>query len=252
MIGQMPARSGLLRIRWLIYAALIAFIAVTAVVLIRVFRPEVIVTRLVEGPVIRAVYATGSIAPEREFPLRATNEGTLGKVMVDKGSVVKTGEAVAQIVDPALIYAVDRARAELVEKLARADEKTSPVFAELDARIRATTQQLEIAQREETRMRDAFEAGGGSRTDVDRAVDRTQSAWATLESFKGQRGSKSLELTREVELARSALKTAQWKLDQQTLVCPIATVQSPHHPPSRVACFRAWRRSSALQDSRTK
>lgn len=217
----MPARRGLSSIRWSIYAGAIVLLAVAAITTLRFFRTSVVVTTPVEGPVIRAVYATGTVEPEREFPIRATNEGTLEKVFVDKGSPVKAGDKVAQIVDPALLYSVDQAQADVNEKVARADVATSPVLSEYDARIKAATEQLGIAKREEKRLRDAYEAGGGSQSDVDRASDRTQTMWAALEGFKSQRGSKVLELTREVELAQSALKIAQWKLSQQLLTSPI-------------------------------
>lgn len=233
----MPVRSGLLSLKSLAYLLVIVLIAVGGVFFFRLLRPKVVVTRLVEGPVIRAVYATGTVAPEREFPVRATNEGTLEKVFVDKGSTVKAGEPLAEIVEPALIFARDMAQADLNEKLARADEKTSPVLAELDARIKAGSEQLEIAIREERRLRAAFEGGGGSQSDVDRAADKTQSYWAAVESWKGQRGTRLLELTRDVETARSALKTAEWKLDQQLLKSPIdgVVLDRPKSQGTRVA-----------------
>jgi multidrug efflux pump subunit AcrA (membrane-fusion protein) len=237
IIPPMSARRGLLPFKWLVYFGVIALLAVGMFAFFRMLRANVVVTKLVEGPVVRAVYATGTVAPEREFPVRATNEGTLEKVLVDKGSVVAAGQPLAQIVDPALIYAVDQAQSNLTEKLARADEKTSPVLAELDARIKATTEQLGIATREERRLREAFEGGGGSRSDVDRASDRTQTVWAALESYKSQRGMRVLELTREAEGAGSELKTAQWKLDQQTLKSPIdgVVLDRPKSQGTRVA-----------------
>lgn len=237
MIGPMPARRGLLPFRWLIYAFAVVVLAAGLFGLVRLFRTEVVVTRLVEGPVIRAIYATGTVAPEREFAIRATNEGTLEKVYVDKGSLVKTGDPLAQIVDPALVYAVDRAQADLTESLARADPAASPVLAEFDARISAATEQLEIATREEARLKQTLEAGGGSRTDVDRAIDRVQTIWAQLEGWKSQRAAKLLELEREVEFARSALRTAQWRLDQQQLKSPVdgVVLDRPTSQGTRVA-----------------
>ena len=156
IINTMPARHGFSPLKLISLLLVIAVLATGGLYSFRLLRPSVVVTRLVEGPVIRAVYATGTISPEREFPVRATNEGTLETLFVDKGSVVQSGDRLAQIVDPALIYSVDMAAADLNEKLARADEKSSPVLAELDARITASTQQLEIAQREERRLREAF------------------------------------------------------------------------------------------------
>jgi multidrug efflux pump subunit AcrA (membrane-fusion protein) len=184
-------------------------------------RPSVTTTTLTTGPIIHAVYATGTISPVREYPIRSRRAGTLQAVLVDKGDRVATSQPVAIIADPSLTYAVEKAQAELTEKLARAESATSPVLAEFDAKIRATAEMLEIAQRDETRLRQLFEKQAGSTTDLDRAMDRVQSTTMSLESMKSQRDSMVLELRREVAFAESALRSAQWDLAEQTSTSPI-------------------------------
>src|SRR4029079_7305916 len=102
-----------------------------------------------------------------------------------------------------------------------AEPKSSPVLQEFDARISAGGAQLEIAQREETRLRGLIERNAASQTDLDAASDRVKALWSTVESFKAQRGAKQLELERELTVAKSALATAEWYVDQQTLKAPI-------------------------------
>ena len=109
---------------------------------LRFARPHVTVTEVVEGPVVQAFYSTGTIQPEREYPIKSNTAGILTEVRVDKGARVKKGDALAVVTDPALIYTADKAKAELDEKLKRADEKTSPVLQEFDAKINAMNDML--------------------------------------------------------------------------------------------------------------
>src|SRR5262245_22996907 len=83
--------------------------------------PAVTVTEAVEGPVVQAFYSTGTVQPEREYPIKANVPGTVEEVKVDKGDRVKAKDVLAVVADPALRYQVDKAAAELKERVARAD-----------------------------------------------------------------------------------------------------------------------------------
>src|SRR5436190_1764204 len=106
----------------------IAVVGAIAAAAMHFFRPEVVVTEAVEGPVVQAFYSTGTIQPEREFPIKSNTAGILTEVKVDKGDRVTKGAAMAIVSDPALEYARDKAQAELTEKIERAEDKTSPVL----------------------------------------------------------------------------------------------------------------------------
>jgi HlyD family secretion protein len=184
-------------------------------------RPHVQVTRTVEGPVVQAFYSTGTVQPEREYPIRANHAGIITQLLVDKGDTVKKDQVLAVVEEKELQYQLDKAAAELKEKKARADEKTSPVIREFDARIAANAEILEIARREQKRLEGLSETSSASPTDVDRAIDRVKQVWGEYEGLKAQRATKLLELRREVEVAESAVATAQWNLDRQTVRSPI-------------------------------
>lgn len=216
----MHSTKGLSILRLIVVLAIVAALAGGGFILYASLRPSVTTTRVIDGPVIRAVYATGTMSPVREYPIRTPTAGTLEKVLVDKGDHVTVGQLLAVVNDPALTYELTRAKAELVEKQARAAE-VSPVLAEYDARIKAAGEQLSIAQREEKRLRELLENQARSTTDLDRAADRTQGAWMMLESMKSQRQSKQLELQREVATAEAAVQTAQWGVDEGQLKSPI-------------------------------
>src|SRR5205814_804305 len=127
------AQSAVRIIIWVCIA--VVGVVATGTVVLRVVRPVVTVTEAVEGPVVQAFYSTGTIQPEREFPIKSNTAGILTEVRVDKGDHVTNGLALAVVSDPSLVYAKDKAQAELNEKLKRADETSSPVLSEFDARI---------------------------------------------------------------------------------------------------------------------
>lgn len=207
---------------------LILILLVSAVVLagigwglIQYLRPVVTVTEAVKGPLVQAFYSTGTVQPEREYPIRSNIAGTIDKVLVDKGTRVKRGDPLAVVIDPALLFTADKAKAELEEKLRRADPSDSPVLAEYDARLKGTRELLEIAQREVSRVTALMQSSAGSQNDMDRAMDRVKGLLIDSESVKAQRDAKKLELNREVEVAKSALHIAEWNVEQQTLKAPI-------------------------------
>src|SRR5580765_3213223 len=80
--------------------ALLVVVAVAAAVL-HFVRPVVTVTEAVTGPVVQAFYSTGTIQPEREFPIKSNTAGTLTEVRVDKGDHVTKGQPLAIVTDPA-------------------------------------------------------------------------------------------------------------------------------------------------------
>lgn len=203
----------------LVVLTLLALLSLAAVgfALLYFSSARVVVSEAVEGPVVQAFYSTGTIQPEREYPIRSNTAGILTEVKVDKGDAVKSGQVLAVVSDPELTFAAQKARAEMEERQQRADPAESPVILELDARITATQALLEIAQREELRIRALLERNAASQTDLDTALDRLKTVWANLESFKAQRGAKLLELKRELAVAQAALDTANWNLDQQNL-----------------------------------
>jgi multidrug efflux pump subunit AcrA (membrane-fusion protein) len=192
-------------------------------------RPTVTVTEVVEGPVVEAFYATGTLEPDREYPVRATGGGIVQKPAttrpyVDKGDHVAEGQPLAVVADAQWQAAYDRAKAELGEKRKRADEKSSPVLAEYDAKVRATAEQLEIARREQDRIIRLLETGGTTPTEFDQAMNRVHAMTMDQESFKAQREQAKLALQKDLDVAEAALKAAEWNLGQQTLRSPVAGV----------------------------
>ncbi|HEY8665949.1 MAG TPA: biotin/lipoyl-binding protein, partial [Tepidisphaeraceae bacterium] len=207
----MRGRRGQMSIKWVVGVVIAACAAVGAGIgIMKIARAGVTVTLAVEGPVVQAFYSTGTVAPQREYPIKSNIAGTLEDVRVDKGDAVRAGDVLAIVADSALDYQHSKALAELQEKIALADDKNSPVLHEYDARLSATNEMLAIAQREQARLLKLAEANAASQTDVDRATDHLKQVWIEAESIKTQKAAKKLSLLREVKVAEAALKTAQW------------------------------------------
>jgi RND family efflux transporter MFP subunit len=222
MLQAMRRRPAQASVRWIVGTTVgVGAVVVVAIASLRFTAAQVVVTDAVEGPVVQAFYSTGTIQPERDFPIKVNVAGTLTAVHVDKGDVVKADQALAVVTDPELEYIARRSEAEVQEKRKRADPKNSPDLQEYDARITAAQAQLDIAQREQERIKGLIERNAASQTDLDSAMDRVKTIWAQAEGFKSLRAAKQLEMERELAVAQAALDTANWNLQQQTIKAPI-------------------------------
>ena len=231
-------RRGRSPVRVVVFIAICAAIAWGGWAIYNRFaRPVVQVTTLSNGPVVQAFYATGTIQPRREYPIKSNTAGTLVKVLVDKGAKVKAGDVLALVNDPLIQYKVDRSKAELDEQKLRADEKTSPVLTEFDSKILAMQDMLAIANRDLERQKELSKNNAGSSTDTDRATDKVKERWSTIESLKAQRAAKVLELKRMVDVAQAVLDSAISDQAQQTLHAPIdgVVLDRPTSQGTRVA-----------------
>ncbi|HEY7120092.1 MAG TPA: efflux RND transporter periplasmic adaptor subunit [Tepidisphaeraceae bacterium] len=184
--------------------------------------PRVQVTRPVRGPVVQAFYATGTVAPEREYAVRSNVAGILFlEAGIDKGVAVIKDQLLGRVVSDDLEKKLKQAQAELKEKQQRADEKTSPVLQEYDKREQALTAIHDIAEREYKRLLQLSESNNAQVVEIERALDRIKTVWSELEVVKAQRATKRLELQKDLEMAQSAYGIAKWNIDQQEIKAPI-------------------------------
>jgi multidrug efflux pump subunit AcrA (membrane-fusion protein) len=226
------ARGG---VRLIVLLALAAAIGTAVFFAVRSFaRPQVQVTHTVQADVVQAFYATGTIVPEREYPLRAQVAGVLAlEPGIDKGGAVTKGQLVGRVISDDLEKKFKQAEAELKEKQIRADEKQSPVLREFDKRIEAYQAMLDIVGRELTRLGKLDETGSARQIEIDRAQDKQKTVWAELEAAKAQRDAKLLELKKDLQIAESNLGIARWNVDQQELRSPVEGVVLDWPTPNR-------------------
>ncbi len=231
-------RRGKSTLRLTVYFFVAALIAAGGWWGVRAFiTPRVDVTRPMRGPVVQAFYATGTVRPHREYPVKSATAGTLDKVLVDKGDRVKAGQPIAIVSDPSLVFQNAKAKGELDEKMQRVDPKTSPVLIEYDERLRISAERITIAQREVERVNKLIATSAASSVDLDRAMDAIKMLESDRAGLQQTRAAKVLELDRELQTARSAYNIAQWQLDEQTLKAPIdgVVLDRPTSKGTRVA-----------------
>jgi multidrug efflux pump subunit AcrA (membrane-fusion protein) len=200
-----------------------ALVGVCAFYVVRTLAfPQVQVTRLTTGPVVQAFYATGSVVPEREYSVHSNVAGILElQPGIDKGVTVKKDQLLARVISDDLEKKYKQAQAELKEKQARADEKTSPVLMEFDKRNEAFTEILAIAKKELQRLLKLAESQNANPIEIERSQDRVKTVWSELEANKAQRGAKLLEVKKDLEVAQAALEIAKWNIDQQDIKAPV-------------------------------
>jgi RND family efflux transporter MFP subunit len=208
-------------VRWIVLAALVLGAMGAAYFVLAALRPTVTVTEVVNRRVVQAFYATGTVSPDREYPIRTHTDGLLVDVFVDKGDAVKRGQPLAQVSDPNLEAKVKQAEAEVAQRQALADAKTSPVLREFEGKLRFTKEMVETAQREYDRLRKLVESNAATQIDVDRAADRLKTVSMELWNWQAQRDSKVLELQKDVDTARAMLEAAKENERRQTLTSPL-------------------------------
>lgn len=186
--------------------------------------PTVTCTEAVKGPVVQAFYATGTLLPDREYPIKSNVEGIVTEVLVDKGVAVKKGDKLALVRVEEYLMRHSQAKADYELKKLQVDEAGSPVLREYDAKLKAAMEQLAIAQRDLERIRQLHKTKDAAINDLDRSQDKWQTVWSIVESIKAQKAARKLELARDLEVARAALDIAEWNLQEQTIRSPIEGV----------------------------
>jgi multidrug efflux pump subunit AcrA (membrane-fusion protein) len=182
--------------------------------------PRVLLTEVVEGPVVQAFYATGTLVPYREFPVKSNVEGIVVEVLVDKGEAVKKGQKLAQVYVEEFLLKQQQAVADLELKQAQAGVK-SPALLEFDVRIASLESQLEIAKREFNRLSQIRDTGGRTLSELDKAEEAVKTLTHARDALRSAKDTKRLELDRDVKVAKAALELAEWNVEEQTITSPI-------------------------------
>ena len=184
-------------------------------------RPAVTVSEVIDGPVVQAFYATGTVRPRIEYPISTSVAGIVDQVLVTQGQIVKKGQPLAVVSDPNLAYEADKAKADLQTKREFADPASSPVLRQFDQQIVAAEAMLKVAAQTSQRFSTLADKNAASANDRDQAVEHTKKIWGDLESLRAQRAAKLRELAQDVEVAESADRAARENVERQTLRSPV-------------------------------
>lgn len=212
-------RRGFVRV--IVIAAAILVIGGGVLAFVWFSRPGLTVTRVIEGPVIQAFYATGTVRPRLEYPISSSVGGLVTQVLVNQGEAVKKDQPLASVSDPNLQAEADKARANLKTRLDFLEPATSPVLMQFDRQITAAQAMLDVVQQQEERFTTLAQRNAASANDRDTVIEHKKKLWGDVESLKAQREAKLRELQQDVEYARAADRAARELLGRQTLRSPI-------------------------------
>ncbi len=207
-------------VRWIVIVAVVLGLGSAGFAMYWFSRPMVTVTRVVEGPVVKSFYATGTVQPVTEYPIKAGNAGVIVKLLIDKGSAVKKNQELAVVDDPQLGFKRDKAAADIEHARRRAADPGSPVLQEYDVKLKAMETMFKHAKEEDDRLH-STDLKGASQSEKDKAADRVKDLWSQEETLKAQRAAIKLQLETDLKIAEAASVAAEKDFTRQTLRSPI-------------------------------
>lgn len=149
-------------------------------------RPKpVVVTPVVRGSAIDAVYAVASVEAMDRVTVKAKVAGAIAELKVREGEFVKKGDVVAVIDSPALRFQLERGKADQWAASQQA-ATTSPQLAALEAQARATEASLKNARDEQARFARLASTGAVSPADLERATNNVAILEAQLMAQRAQ------------------------------------------------------------------
>ena len=185
--------------------------------------PEVTVATVKRSRWQRTTNQNGRIVAYGSVDVYARTSGYLKHVNVDIGHRVKHGDVLAEVYDPELAIAADKARAEVgrararLEKAQAAMQVSRAAMAVETARVLASARALgeaeakaQIPKRELDHTRNLAAKGGVAQEEVDSMADRYASAQAGMATARSQ-----LDVARATEVeARAKVEAAKADVDE--------------------------------------
>jgi HlyD family secretion protein len=178
--------------RLFVLAALLAVVVV--VVLSRLKPVPVVVSPVVRGKAIDAVYATGTVEAEDRVQVKAKASGSIAEIVVKEGRTVKKGDLLARIDNPVVSYELKRGQADLSAAAAQSGTNAPQVSA-LRGQWKATEAELVSARQDLERIEKLAQTGSVSAAEVDRGRARVAQLEGTLASNEAQQRALRIDLS---------------------------------------------------------
>jgi HlyD family secretion protein len=198
-----------------------AILAVAGFSLARYFRPvDVVVTPVVRGHVVDAVYATGTVEAERRVMVKAKVAGPVAELPVTEGDPIRMGQLLARIDNPAAAFDLRKGQVEEVAAAAQAG-KNAPQLASLRAKAEALETQLRAAEREAARAEQLFKSGAIGETEWEKARDQATALRADLEAQRAEERAQRIELEANAGRAQAATRSLATKVSDAEVRAPV-------------------------------
>lgn len=202
-------------------AFVLVLAAIAAFVVARRLKPvAVVVTPVVRGKAVDAVYATGTVEAENRVSVKAKTSGSLAEVLVKEGTPVKKGDLLARIDNPAVTFDLKRGQAELAAASALA-AKSSPELRALEMQAKSIGAELDLARQELARTEKLAATGAVTPSEVDRARSRVTQLEGQLAANDAQKSSMRIDLSAKAQSSAAEVHTLASRVADTEVRAPI-------------------------------
>ena len=217
MVATPESRSR--RLRYLV--ALLLLVAVAGLVVYQRSRAlAVVVTPVVRGQALEAVYATGSVEAENRVEVKAQVAGTIAQLLVREGAKVKQGDLLARIDNKAATFELKRGTSDLSAASAQA-ARDAPQLAALAGQARSIRAELDTARSELLRSEALHKSGGVPKSELDRARGRVEQLEGSLEANAAQQRSLRIDLSANVARQTAQVQSLAAKVSDAEVRAPL-------------------------------
>jgi HlyD family secretion protein len=204
--------------------AAVAATVLVAVSAARLLRPAtVIVSPVVRGTAIEAVYATGTVEAVDRVTVKAKSAGTILQLTVREGARVSRGDLLASIDVRPLRADLSRARAEASAAALHA-APSAPQVAMLEAQAQVLASELAQARSDADRLERLATEGSAPAAELDRARTRIAVLDAQLTANEAQRRALRIDLSARALGASAAAESLEARVLDAEVRAPLTGV----------------------------
>ncbi len=181
---------------------------------------SVVVTPVVRGTAIDAVYATGTVEAEDRVQIKAKTSGSLADIFVKEGDRIKKGDLIARIDSPQLSFELKRGKVDLSAASAQGGA-SAPQLEALKAQALAIGADLSMARQDLGRIEKLLSSGAVAQAELDRARARVVQLEATLQANESQQKALRIDLSANTARQAAQVKTLESRLADTEVRAPM-------------------------------
>lgn len=205
--------------RWLALGGAVV-LGASAIAWTRFRAVPVVVSPVVRGQAVEAVYATGSVEAADRVVVKAKTSGSIAELFAREGSKVKKGDLLARIDNPTASFDLERGRTDSNAASAQAG-KEAPQLAALAAQGRAVEAELKQAKLELERSRKLVERGSAPASESELAQARVDQLQGTLDANRAQQRALRIDLSANAKRQASQVKSLTARVADTEVRAPL-------------------------------
>jgi multidrug efflux pump subunit AcrA (membrane-fusion protein) len=205
--------------RWLALGGAVV-LGASAIAWTRLRAVPVVVSPVVRGQAVDAVYATGTVEAEDRVQIKAKTSGSLAEILVKEGDRVKKGDLLARVDNPQLTFELKRGKVDLGAASAQGG-KVAPQLEALKAQAKAIDADLSMARQDAERLSKLGESGAVAQADIDRSKARVAQLEATLSANEAQQRALRIDLSANTARQAAQVQTLESRLADAEVRAPM-------------------------------